>query len=174
LNGLFSVSKDLPVKIFLTSRPERHIVDHFQSLQSESHLILHLHDIEQDLVEEDISLYLERQLRNIRSSRHSSMFPSIWPTRKDVEILTRLSGKLFIYASTAVKFIAAKNPVDRLDTLTSLTAEACQPFHGPLDKMYSLVLSAALGSQGLHIEGDSYDEEDFGYDHCHPRAPQSI
>jgi hypothetical protein len=72
------------------------------------------------------------------------MFPSTWPTHKDVDILTRSSGKLFIYASTAVKFIAAKNPVDRLDTLTSLTAEACQPFHGPLDTMYSLVLSAAL------------------------------
>jgi hypothetical protein len=142
LNRLLLVSKDLPVKIFLTSRPERHIVDHFESLQSESHLILRLHDIEQDLVEADISLYLDRQLRNIRSSR--LMFPSTWPTRKDIEILTRLSGKLFIYASTAVKFITAKNPVDRLQTLTSLRAEACQPFHGPLDKMYSLVLSAAL------------------------------
>jgi hypothetical protein len=129
------------VKIFLTSRPERHIVDH---LQSESHLIVHLHDIEQDLVEADISLYLERQLQNIRSSRRPSMFPFSWPTRKDIEILTRLSGKLFIYASTAVKFIAARNPVERLRTLTRLTAEACQPVHGPLDKMYSLVLSAAL------------------------------
>jgi hypothetical protein len=144
LDKLLVVSKDLPVKLFLTSRPERHIVDHFESLQSESHLILRLHDIEQDLVEADISLYLDRQLRNIRSSRRSSMFPSTWPTRKDIEILTRLSGKLFIYASTAVKFIAARNPVDRLQTLTSLRAEACQPFHGPLDKMYSLVLSAAL------------------------------
>jgi archaellum biogenesis ATPase FlaH len=61
-NSLLSVSKDLPVKIFLTSRPERHIVDNFESLQSESHLILRLHDIEQDLVEADISLFLDRQL----------------------------------------------------------------------------------------------------------------
>jgi hypothetical protein len=144
LKRLLSVSKDLPVKIFLTSRPEWHIVNHFESSQSESHLILRLHNIDQDLVEADISLYLDRQLRNIRSSRRSSMFPSTWPTRKDIDILTRLSGKLFIYASTAVKFIAVKNPVDRLETLTRLRAEACQPFHGPLDKMYSLVLSAAL------------------------------
>jgi hypothetical protein len=64
---------------------------------------------------------------------------------KKYEKLTRLSGKLFIYASTAIKFIAAKNPVERLHTPTSLTAEACQPFHGPPDKMYSLVLSAGLG-----------------------------
>jgi hypothetical protein len=144
LDSLLSISKDLPVKIFLTSRPERHIVENFESLQSESHLILRLHDIEQDLVEADISLFLDTQLRNIRTSRRSPRFPSNWPTRKDIEILTRLSGKLFIYASTAVKFIAAKNPVDRLQTLTSLRTEVCQPFHGPLDKMYSLVLSAAL------------------------------
>jgi hypothetical protein len=144
LNGLLLASMDLPVKIFLTSRPERHIVAHFESSQSESHLIIRLHNIEQDLVEADISLYLERQLWNIRSSHRSSMFPSTWPTRKDIKTLTRLSGKLFIYASTAVKFIAARNPVERLHTLRSLTAEACQPFHGPLDTMYSLVLSAAL------------------------------
>jgi hypothetical protein len=124
LDSLLSISKDLPVKIFLTSRPERHIVENFESLQSESHLILRLHDIEQDLVEADISLFLDTQLRNIRTSRRSPRFPSNWPTCKDIEILTRLSGKLFIYASTAVKFIAVKNPVDRLQTLTSLRAEA--------------------------------------------------
>jgi hypothetical protein len=120
LNMLLSVCEDLPVKIFLTSRPERHIVDHFQSSQSESHLILRLHDIEQDVVEADVLLYLTKQLENIRSSRRSSMFPPTWPTSKDIGILTGLSGKLFIYASTAVKFIAAKNHVERLQTLTRL------------------------------------------------------
>ena len=35
LNKLLFVSKDLPVKFFLTSRPERHIVSHFESSQPE-------------------------------------------------------------------------------------------------------------------------------------------
>ena len=147
LNKVLAVSKDLPVKFFLTSRPERHIVAHFESSQSqsESHRILRLHDIEQDLVEADISLYLSKQLTAIRSSSRSpSMFPPNWPNPSDISILTRLSGKLFIYTFTAVKYIAATNHVKRLQTLTRLTVSAYQPFHGPLDKMYSLVLSAAL------------------------------
>ena len=147
LNKLLAISKDLPVKFFLTSRPERHIVAYFESSQSlsESHRILRLHDIEQDLVEADILLYLNRQLTVVRSlSGSPSMFPPDWPALDDILTLTRFSGKLFIYAFTAVKYIAAKNHVKRLQTLTKLTSDNHQPFHGPLDKMYSLVLSVAL------------------------------
>jgi hypothetical protein len=145
LNKLLSVAKDLPVKFFLTSRPERHIVEHFRYSHSESNRILRLHDIEQDVVAADISLYLNKRLRNIRSSHPSpSMFPPIWPSHRDIQILTRLSEKLFIYAFTAVKYIAAKNHINRLKTLTRLRSDAGQPFHRPLDDMYSLVLSAAL------------------------------
>ena len=152
LNKLLDVSKDLPLKFFLTSRPERHIVAHFQSSHSEIHRILRLHDIEQDIVEADILLYLNGQLRNIRLANSPSMFPAGWPALKDVHILTRLSGKLFIYAFTAVNFIAARNHAERLQTLTRLTVDNCQPHHGPLDKMYSLVLSAALDPDECTLE----------------------
>jgi hypothetical protein len=144
LNKLLSVCNSLPVKIILTSRPERHIVAHFELSQPEFHRILRLHDIEQDLVEADIFLYLTKQLGNIPASRRFSMLPSTWPSPTDVDILTRLSGKLFIYAFTAVRYIAARNHVERLQTLTRLTTEVGQPFYRPLDEMYSLVLSAAL------------------------------
>src|SRR5438309_545582 len=72
------------------------------------------------------------------------MFPDSWPTCRDVEALTHRAGKLFIYAFTAVKYIEDENPVDWLQTLTRLTVVAGQSFHGDLDKMYSLVVSAAL------------------------------
>jgi len=143
LNKLLSVSKDLPVKFFLTSRPEPHIIAGFQLSRPDFHRILRLHEIEKDVVEADISLYLHKKLNDIRSSC-PSIFPSEWPTPGDIKILTRLSGKLFIYAFTAVKYIGAKNHVNRLQTLTDLTSDAGQPFYGSLDKMYSLVLSAAL------------------------------
>ena len=145
LKKLLSICSDLPVKFFLTSRPERHIVTNFEFSQFDMPRIFRLHDIEQDIVEADILLYLTKQLRDIRSSsRFPSMFPSSWPASRDINILTRLSGKLFIYAFTAVKFIAAKNHVERLQTLTRLTVDAGQPFHGPLDTMYSLIISTAV------------------------------
>jgi hypothetical protein len=57
-----------------------------------------------------------------------------------------LSGKLFVYAFTAVQYIEDENPVERLRALTGLTVNDNdnQPFHEPLDEMYSLVLSTAL------------------------------
>jgi hypothetical protein len=60
--------------------------------------------------------------------------------------LTRSSGKLFVYAFTAVEYIKDENPVERLRTLTRLRVDDNdnQPFHKPLDEMYSLVLSTAL------------------------------
>jgi hypothetical protein len=57
-----------------------------------------------------------------------------------------LSGKLFVYAFTAIQYIEDENPVERLRTLTGLTVDDNdnQLFHGPLDEMYALVLSDAL------------------------------
>jgi hypothetical protein len=145
LKELLSVGVDLPMKFFLTSRPERHILTQFKS---DLHHILRLHDIHQDFVEKDIFLYLNNRLTSMRSSNSgiSSTFPASWPAQKDVETLTRLSGKLFVYAFTAIQYIEDENPVERLRTLTGLTVDDNdnQLFHGPLDEMYALVLSDAL------------------------------
>lgn len=143
LKKLLSISRNLSVKFFLTSRPERHILTQFNSPQSDLHRILRLHDIEQDLVEADLFLYLTKRLDNIRSTSNR-IIPPNWPTCRDVDILTRRAGKLFIYAFTAVKYIEDEDPVDRLKTLTGVTNEDNKPFHWDLDKMYILVLSAAL------------------------------
>ena len=141
LKKLLSVSRNLSVKFFLTSRPERHILMQFKSPESELHRILRLHDIGQDLVSADISLYLNKQLEDIRLNFY---LPPSWPACRDVETLTHQAGKLFIYAFTAVKYIEDDDPVDRLQTLTRGTFDDNQPFHWDLDKMYSLVLSVAL------------------------------
>jgi hypothetical protein len=53
LKKLLSVGVELPMKFFLTSRPERHILPQFKS---DLHRVLRLHDIHQDLVEKDIFL----------------------------------------------------------------------------------------------------------------------
>lgn len=143
LNKLLSISSDFPVKFFLTSRPERHIRMQFESPQSKLHRVLRLHDIEQDLVQEDIFLYINARLKGIRSSSVEDLPPD-WPARRDVQQLTRLAGKLFIYASTATRYIEDQNHVYRLQTLTGFTVIADQPFHDTLDQMYLFVLTAAL------------------------------
>jgi len=154
LKRLISVSKDLPVKIFLTSRPERHILTEFESPLSDLHRILRLHDIEKDLVEADIRLFLRTRLNVIRSSRPKSSLSEEWPSENDIDRLTTLAGTLFIYAFTAVKYIAGNNPVGRLKTLTGFTqaVDAGRPFYAALDNMYALVLSAALDPENYTNE----------------------
>jgi hypothetical protein len=145
LEKLLSISLQLPVKFLITSRPEPHIRSRFATSQSQVHRTLRLPDIERDIVEADISLYFTTRLRAIRSSSDNpEMFPSEWPASRDIQTLTRLAGKLFIYAFTAVHYIEY-NHVERLETLTKLTVDDDgELFYGPLDTIYNHVLSAAL------------------------------
>jgi len=74
------------------------------------------------------------------------MFPDDWPTQRDIATLTRLAGKLFIYAFTAIRYIEECNHIERLEMLTKFTVndDGDELFRGPLDEIYIHVLSAAL------------------------------
>ncbi|KZV76324.1 hypothetical protein PENSPDRAFT_747783 [Peniophora sp. CONT] len=139
LSRLVRISAALPVKFFLTSRPEPHIRQQLEALDPSLSQILRLHDIEQDIVKADISLYLARGLRSMREPN----FPPKWPHKADIATLTRLSGKLFIYAFTALQYLR-KDPMGRLPKLTGTVVTAGRPLTQPLDAIYSLILSEAM------------------------------
>jgi hypothetical protein len=86
---------DLPLKFFVTSRPEPAIWNEMLSPGRYSPSVLHLHDIEQSIVEEDIKKFLKESL--------GRMSPT--PLDDDIQLLAKSSGKLFIYAATAVRYI---------------------------------------------------------------------
>ncbi|KAL0957314.1 hypothetical protein HGRIS_001123 [Hohenbuehelia grisea] len=143
LTQLLSIPTWLPIKFFIASRPERDIRAHFVSQRSpdDQHRILRLHEVEHEIVERDISLFLRRRLKAIRVSTGIS---GAWPTNRDVAKLADLSGTLFIYASTVVKFIQDENPVKRLRYILRSFPEIERPLNGNLDQMYTLVLSDAM------------------------------
>ncbi|KAI0080154.1 WD40 repeat-like protein [Panus rudis PR-1116 ss-1] len=148
LNKLLSPSLHIPLKFFLTSRAEPHIRLQLNSLKTSLRQILRLHDIEQDLVQADISRYVDKQLHLIRSSSpYPGIFPAEWPTAADVTGLARQAGKLFIHAFTAIMYVQGENPVKRLKTLISPRAVDNEPLNTRLDKMYELVLFPAMDSR---------------------------
>ena len=147
LKSLLSISKDPYVKFLLLSRPERHILTGFDSPRSDLRRILRLHDIERDIVEADIRHYLLSQMIIIRSE---SSLSEDWPSEKDVDHLTRLAGTLFIYASTAIKYIKDHDPVGRLKTLTGFTVVAGRPFNLALDEMYTLRSLRGVRCKQIH------------------------
>ncbi|KAG6826811.1 hypothetical protein H0H87_006317, partial [Tephrocybe sp. NHM501043] len=146
LQTLFKSASQLPVKFFVTSRPEPSIQRKMLGTNGYNPSVFHLHDIEQSLVQADIQIYLV------------DMFANINPPFINEEIfqLTKLAGKLFVYASTAAQYINpgvhGVNPHNCLKTMLKMAAtpttgvDAKKPYKH-LDELYGNILTAAFNSE---------------------------
>jgi hypothetical protein len=137
LGTLLKLAVDLPIKFFVTSRPEPRIREKMLA-PGYSRSVLHLHDIEESIVEADIKKYLTEEL--------GSMTPP--PSPNDVEQLAKRAGRLFIYAATAVRYIRSGNPSVRLRTMLEMVSESTKQ-HDELDRLYTSILSAAIDTERL-------------------------
>ncbi|RXW20601.1 hypothetical protein EST38_g5261 [Candolleomyces aberdarensis] len=121
LSLLISSVSQLPnIKIFLTTRPELGLRSKYMDAPNAN--IFHLQEIEDLIVEQDISLYVNCSLSpsKIQEALGDSYDPCKQPAAEDKAKLAELSGKLFIFASTAVKFILDKQHLDPKSQLASL------------------------------------------------------
>ena len=93
------------LKIFFTTRPEHHIRNIL--LRYKSHQLYRLHDIESSIVEGDIRSYLSHQLSSQAvEAALPELDPPPWtPSSSELNTLINSAGKLFIIASTAIKFL---------------------------------------------------------------------
>ncbi|EAU80951.2 vegetative incompatibility protein HET-E-1 [Coprinopsis cinerea okayama7 len=93
------VSQKLPpsLKVFLTSRPDVVVEDVFHYHQKYPEL-LHLHDVEEHIVEADITVYLHYRLSQLVRLRDH-----VQP--EDVQALAKRSQKLFIFAATLANYL---------------------------------------------------------------------
>ncbi|KAG8918910.1 hypothetical protein FRC01_001586 [Tulasnella sp. 417] len=145
----------VPLKILITSRPELHIREKFRSpvLRNLSQSYA-LHNIEDAVVQADIELYLRRSLNDVAEAHG---IPTPWPTELELQKLVERSGILFIFASTAVKFVGSGNRRDPQARLTLLLKEGISKGtskYKEVDTLYTQVLQYAL-SQEVDDEEDS-------------------
>ncbi|KAJ7782078.1 WD40-repeat-containing domain protein [Mycena olivaceomarginata] len=131
---LLKLAVDLPIKFFVTSRPEPTIREKMLT-PGYSRSVLHLHDIEESIVEADIKMYLTEALG----------FMSPTPSPNDVERLAKRAGKLFIYAATTVRYIhhPRGNSSSRLQTVPGMVSGSTKQ-HDELNRLYTSILSAAV------------------------------
>jgi hypothetical protein len=124
------------LKLFITSRNQVEIQDMFTSLE---HGSLKLHDIDQSLVAEDVKHYFQEKLTLLAQKRRT---PNGWPSAVDIETLTEMTGHLFIYASTSVKFISQSryNPVEQLRSLLDVSGRSNPNRLRQVDILYSYIL----------------------------------
>ncbi|QRW22421.1 Vegetative incompatibility protein HET-E-1 [Rhizoctonia solani] len=142
LDMLFKHAAQLPVRFFVTSRPESGIYA-TMAAHAASHEAIHLHKIEESLVSADIKLYLEEVLAPIS------------PQVSDIEELVRRSGVLFIYAATLFRYILPTgrkaNSQKRLRDIMAMAPEAVMG-HAQIDLLYTVVLKSALEDEETNEE----------------------
>ena len=132
LSEILKHNKSLPVKFFISSRPEVELKETFDYSSGHSNFILH--EVEKEIVKADIELYIKAQ------------FKHNMPPQSEVDRLVHMAGSLFIYAATVCKYIAQKggpNMPQRLSDVVNLTLETTSGLTHPLDVLYERILDAA-------------------------------
>jgi len=135
------------VKFIVTSRPEMHIRGTPIS-DPENNTVLHLHTISVEEVESDIRHYVCGTLQDTATA-------TAWYTDSDIELLVKLSGGLFIFGATVLKYVLYRDEdEDRRDRLRKATSAVATrtTATSAIDEVYRLVLAEASRSDALDGE----------------------
>ncbi|KAF7880498.1 uncharacterized protein EAF02_007344 [Botrytis sinoallii] len=142
--GLLSNSSfgGLHCRVFITSRP-----DTFIRYKSQFGLKAYCKNLGDNMKEEtrnDISTYLQDKLRDIQKKHQ---FDKEWPNENDIERLVCKASGLFIWASTASRFIGGggkHSAKDRLSAILEGSSSDIEP-EEELNKIYTIVLNDSIG-----------------------------
>ncbi|KAF5328765.1 hypothetical protein D9619_011568 [Psilocybe cf. subviscida] len=147
--------KKIPfLRIFITSRPEGYIrkaLDLVDSSSPHQKLVLH-ENIHAKEVENDIRLFLRLRLQEIWDER-TNRTSHRWPSEGNLEKLVRQSGRLFVYAATAVRFIGGNGALNlnrQLSTLLRVKighVPQSEPYQ-QLDGLYLQILDSVFPDSG--------------------------
>ena len=114
---LLARTKDLsPVslRVFVTSRPDLPIRLGFKQMSDGTYQNLILHNIPKETIEHDIAIFIEHELGVVSKQRS---LPPGWPSKEQIQALVEMAIPLFIFASTACRYIGDErdNPRKRLE-----------------------------------------------------------
>jgi hypothetical protein len=136
----------IPIKFYISSRPEPDITIRFSS---NHHHKFQLHNVEKDYVREDIKIFLEDRFVEIRANKS---IDEGWPSGDQLNQLLDLSGGLFIYAATVCLFVGSSRIQSSARTCRALDIillhrTSNNHFNGAsyreLDALYHTVLASA-------------------------------
>ncbi|KAG9122042.1 hypothetical protein FRC07_001733, partial [Ceratobasidium sp. 392] len=143
LEALLSRASDLPIRFFVTSRPEPTILKRMRDSKLERmNLEMRLHEIAQPTVKQDIMTYLRAEFEPANLSVSDA----------DYDLLVEQSGVLFIYAATVVRYVSSKDFVrgrTRLDELLGMSTSSANESTKGLDVLYTAILDAAYDDKEL-------------------------
>ncbi|QRV98240.1 WD repeat-containing protein [Ceratobasidium sp. AG-Ba] len=143
LDVLLAHASSLPLRFFVSSRPDEAIITRMRETQADGvNTEMRLHELASDIVQADIRTYLRTKLESCMSISEDK-----------IDTLVEISGVLFIYASTVVRYVSSASVVKRakrleevLDMSTRNSNESTQG----IDALYISILSAAYDSERLN------------------------
>ncbi|QRW09230.1 WD repeat-containing protein [Ceratobasidium sp. AG-Ba] len=143
LDVLLAHASDLPLRFFVSSRPDEDIITRMRQTQGDRvNTEMRLHELASDIVQTDIRTYLNTKLDSCMTV-----------SKPQIDRLVERSGVLFIYASTVVRYVSSVNGAKRtkrlkevLDASTGESNESTQA----IDALYISILSSAYDSKGLN------------------------
>lgn len=134
--------KALQMRVFLTSRPDWPVLQGFldRVIAGEYNELI-LHQIREDVIKADITLFLEHRLQAIQSLRG---LPPSWPGEVSVDKLATISVPLFIFAATVCRLFEDI----RWDPVETLTEILCHENNGSLlESTYGPVFNRIIEGQ---------------------------
>ena len=132
------------IRILLTSRPEHYLRHELAPRPQVVEYDLHQDD---ESAQGDIARFLEARLPLI--PRELGISVENWPREEDARMLSEKSGRLFIFAKTALRFIGddqVSDPQRQMNTLLGMDQGTINPY-SPLDLLYRQVLENALSRE---------------------------
>ncbi|QRV94960.1 WD repeat-containing protein [Ceratobasidium sp. AG-Ba] len=142
LQVLLAEAPSLPLKFFVSSRPEYEILNYMRQTQGDRvKTEMRLHELASNVVQTDIRTYLRTELRSRISVSENQM-----------DSLVHRSGVLFIYAATAVRYISGRNyawGATRLAEVLSVSIGNPNDSTGGIDALYTAILNAAYDDECL-------------------------
>jgi hypothetical protein len=140
------VQLDGRLRLFITSRGEVSIQNMFRQISTPTQSVVRLQDLDSVVVKADITTYLTYSFDRLTTSR-PELAQNTWPPAEDIAKLSELSGLLFIYAATAMRFVQHPkyHPHFRLAQLLRQSEQpaGASPFW-ELDALYRQILKEAV------------------------------
>ena len=137
LDNLWKHAASLPVKFFVTSRPDQQFHGRIYGRDTSARTF-HLHNVEESFVKTDIHLFVQELLGKFMDEdcKWSPMLMK----------LVERAGRLFIYAATACKYVLDATEglhFDRLQSITEIGEEPSKLQTGDTNELYMLILRKA-------------------------------
>ncbi|KAF4534644.1 uncharacterized protein LTHEOB_12908 [Lasiodiplodia theobromae] len=123
-------------RVLFTSRPETYVQRGFNRIKGFQDFVLH--NIEESVVERDITVFIRERFNDIRKSQG---LPPTWPGEKQVSCLARKAEGLFIYAATTCRFVETYwNAQEGLEIILRADHIIDESPEQNLDRMYTTIL----------------------------------